>query len=230
MIKKIRIQFNCMKRAKQFCVDHPLVPANAVVTATVTALGTSIATMEALAGGRVEGTGTFHGASGERKFARFELRDAISALSAVSKTLDKALYPDVAAQLKMRQHAKTYTGLLSFAHAAVAIVEPMKQIFIDHGAAATVVEDLEARITALEIAGNRKFTGLAAQVGKGAALVAEARIGMAHVRKLDSILSQLYKHNVELYTAWKAAKRQEQNLPNEEETPASGSGSTSTGS
>jgi hypothetical protein len=226
MIKEIRIQFNSMKRSKQFCVENPLVPANALVTATVTALGTSISTMEALAGGRVDGTGTFHGASQERKFAKLELRDALSALSAVSKTLDKAVHPDVAEQLKMRNHSSTYVGLLAFASAAVAIVEPMKQIFIDHGAAASVVEDIEARIAALEVASNRKFNGLASQVGKGAALIAQARIGMAHVRKLDGILSQLYKNNVELYTAWKAAKRQQQALDDEEEqapTPPTGS-------
>jgi hypothetical protein len=51
--------------------------------------------------------------------------------------------------------------------------------------------------------------------------VAEARIGMRHVRKLDGILSQLYKNNVELLTAWKTAKRQEQTLPDDAaSTPA----------
>jgi hypothetical protein len=45
------------------------------------------------------------------------------------------------------------------------------------------------------------------------------RAGMLLVRKLDGIFSQLYKNNVELYTAWKAAMRQEQTLP-EEEAPA----------
>jgi hypothetical protein len=219
MIKETRIVLNVMKRVKQFALDHVITPANPVVTATSTALGTSISTIETLDAGWDQGKGTFHGAAAERQFARTVLRDALSALSLVSKSLDKAIYPDVAAQLKMSNHRRTYQGLLAFGRAAVAIVEPMKQVFIDHGAAATVVEDLDALITALEDATNRKFTGLNSRVGKTAALRAEASAGMLLVRKLDGIYSQLYKNNVELYTAWKAAKRRQQTLP--EEAPAS---------
>ena len=215
MIKKTRIQINVMKRAKQFVLDHPITPANAVVTATTTALGTSITTIETLDSGWDQGKGTFHGAVEERQFAKSELRVALSALSLVSKSLDKATYPDVAAQLKMGNHKDSYQGILAFGRAAVAIAEPIKEVFIAHGADATVIEDLQARIDALEAAGNRKSTGLSSRVGKTAALVAAARIGMIHVRKLDGILSQLYKNNVELLTAWKAAKRQQQTLPEE---------------
>ena len=215
MIKDTRIKLNAMKRVKQHVLDHAIVPANAVVTATATALGNSITTIETLDGGWDQGKGTFHGAVEERQFAKQQLRNALSALSLVSKSLDKAVYPDVAAHLKMGNHRNTYQGVLAFARAAIAIVEPMKQVFIDHGAAATVIEDLQALITALETAGNRKATGLSSRLGKTAALKAEARAGMLLVRKLDGIFSQLYKNNVELYTAWKAAMRQEQTLPPE---------------
>ena len=216
MIKETRIIVNVMKRSKQFALDHVITPPNAVVTATTAALGDSITTIETLDAGWDQGKGTFHGAVAERKFAKLQLRHALSALSLVSKTLDKVLYPDVAAQLKMGNHRRTYQGVLAFGRAAVAIVEPMKQVFIDHGSAATVIEDLEVLITALEAATNRKVSGLNSRVGKTAALRAEARAGMLLVRKLDCIYSQLYKNNVELYTAWKAAIRQEQTLPPEE--------------
>ena len=228
MIKKIRIQLHSMKHSKQFVLDHPIVPPNVLVTATATALGNSITTIETIDGTRIEGSGTYRGAVEERKFARTQLHTALSDLSAVSKTLDKATHPDVAAQLKMSHCGNTYQGLLGFARAAVAIVEPKEQVFVDHGAAATVVEDLEALIAALEAASNRKNSGLDSKVGKNAALAAAAKIGMTHVRMLDSILSQLYKGNVELYTAWKAAKRLQRTLPDEEPTPppaGSGSGS-----
>ena len=216
MIKETRIQLNAMKRVKQFVLDHAITPANTVVDATATALGNSITTIETLDAGWDQGKGTFLGAAEERKFAKKQLRDALSALSLVSKSLDKAVYPDVASHLKMGNHRNTYQGMLAFGRAAIAIVEPMKQVFIDHGAIATVIEDLQALITALETAGNRKSTALNSRVGKTAALKAEARAGMLLVRKLDAIFSQLYRNNVELYTAWKAAKRQEQTLPPEE--------------
>ena len=225
MIKKTRIQYNAMKSVRQFVLDHPIIPANAAVTTTATALGASITRIETLDGGWDQGKGTFHGAVEERQFAKAQLRDALSALSLVSKSLDKVLYPDVAAQLKMGHHRDSYAGVMAFGRAAVAVVEPIKQVFIDLGSPATVVEDLEALIAALDAAGNRKVTGFSSRVGKTAALVAEAKVGMNLVRKLDGIFSQLYKNNVELFTAWKAAKRQEQDLPSEEQTPAPGSGS-----
>jgi hypothetical protein len=226
MIKLTRIQFNSMKRSKQFVLDHTITPAIPALTAAATALGTSITTIEALDSGWDQGKGTFLGAAEERRFAKTQLRKALSALSLVSKSLDKAVYPDVAAQLKMGNHKDTYQGALAFGRAAVAVVEPIKQVFIDHGSAATVVEDLEALITALEEASNRKVTGLGSRIGKTAALRAEARNGMRLVRVLDGIFSQVYKDNVELLTAWKAAKRQQQPMEDEDETvPASGSGS-----
>jgi hypothetical protein len=210
-------------------LDHVITPANAVVTATATALGTSITAIETLDSGWDQGDTASRGAAGERKLAKRQLRAALSALSLVSKSLDKTLYPDVAEHLKMSNHRKTYQGTLTFGRAAVAIVEPMKQVFIDHGSPATVVEDLEGLITALEAAGNRKTSGLDSRIGKTAALKAEARKGMLLVRTLDGIFSQLYKNNVELYAAWKAAKRLQQTLPSEEEsapapvTPPTGS-------
>ena len=219
MIKDTRIKLNAMKRSHQHVLDNVITPANAVVTATATALGTSITTIETLDAGWDQGKGTFHGAVEERQFAKKQLRDALSALSLVSKSLDKTVYPDVAAHLKMGNHRNTYQGVLAFARAAIAIVEPMKQVFIDHGAVATVIEDFEALIAALEAAGNRKSTGLSSRIGKTAELKAEARAGMLLVRKLDGIFSQLYKNNVELYAAWKAAIRQEQTLPNEAPAP-----------
>ena len=226
MIKQTRIQVNSMKGAKQFVLDHTITPAIPALTAAATGLGNSITTIDALDSGWDQGKGTFLGAVEERRLAKTKLRKALSALSLVSKTVDKVAYPDLAAQLKMGNHKNNYQGVLAFGRAAVTIIEPVKQVFIDHGAATTVVEDLEALITALEAAGNRKATGAGSRTGKTAALRAEARIGMSYVRKLDGIFSQVYKDNVELYTAWKAAKRQQQPMDDDEETvPAPGTGS-----
>jgi hypothetical protein len=231
MQKKTRIQFNTMKGAKQFVLDHQFTPPNVVLNAASTALGTSITNIEALDSGWDVGKGTFLGAAEERKLAKDQLYKMLSDLSFVSKSLDKTTYPDVAAQLKMSNHKKTYQGVLAFGRAAVAVIEPIKEAFTAQGFATTVVEDLEALVAAVETAGNRKLTGKASRNGKTAALQAEAKIGMTHVRKIDGILSHLYRNNVELYTAWKTTKRQQTAMVDEEqEAPAPGSGSGSGGS
>ena len=80
MIKNTSIQLNVMKGPKQFVHNHQPTPANAVVTATTTALGNSITTIETLDAGWDQGIGTFHGATEERQFAKAQLRQALSAL------------------------------------------------------------------------------------------------------------------------------------------------------
>ncbi len=226
MKKKTRIQLNSMKGAKQFVLDHAITPPNVALTAASTALGVSITNLETLDSGWDQGKGTFLGAVEERRFAKDQLQDLLSDLSLVSKSLDQTTYPDVASQLKMSNHKKTYQGVLAFGRAAVAVIEPIKEVFTAQGFATTLVEDLEALITALETAGNRKITGKASRTGKTAALEAEAKIGMKHVRKIDGILSHLYRDNVELFTAWKTTKRQQTAMEDdEEETPAPGNGS-----
>lgn len=226
MKKKTRIQFNSMKGTKQFVLDHEITPPNVALTAASTALGVSITNIEELDSGWDQGKGTFHGAAEERQLAKDELRKLLSDLSSVSKSLDKTTYPDVASQLKMSNHKRTYQGVLAFGRAAVAVIEPIKEAFTAQGFATTLIEDLEALIAALETAGNRKLTGKASRTGKTAALEAEAKVGMSHVRKIDGILSHLYRDNVELYTAWKTTKRQQTAMDDdEEETPATGGGS-----
>lgn len=214
MNKTNRIQLNSMKRAKQFVMDHPILPPKLAATAAINALGLSITSIEALASSRNEGTGMFRGASRQRQLAKSELYLALSHLSSVAKTLDPIEYPDIAEQLKMRRHRRTYQTLLNFARAVVAVVESIQQVFIDHGSAETLMDDLNARIAALASATARQATGLGSQIGKTRAITIEARNGMKQVRKLDSILSQIYQP--ELLAAWKAAKRLERTLPAEE--------------
>ena len=230
MKKAHRIRLNAMSRGHRHVLDHPVTPAIPALTAATTGLGGVITQLETLGGGRIVGTGTVRGAVETRQAAKAELRDAVSAVSKVAKTLDKATHPNVAAQLEMRRHATSYAGLAHFARAVITVITPIEQVFVDHGAAATLVDDLEAKLAAMIAAGNLKSSGLGNQIGKGEALDAIVKTGMDYLRKLDSILSQVYKGNVELLAAWKAAKRLERDLPEEEPTtptptPAPGNGS-----
>ena len=218
----IRRHYDAAKRSKQFDEDHPLEPANAVATAAYTALGTSISTIEALASGRLNGTSTFRGAVAERKVLRDELRSMVSDLSRVAKTLDKTIYPDIAAQLKMGS-VKTYTGVVALATNAVTVVTPIKEVFIARGAAATVIEDIQALIDALATVTGRRYSGLGTQISKNADLFFAVRAAMEQVRILDGILSILLKPTPGLLAEWKAAKR----IPRGPQSATASSGSES---
>jgi hypothetical protein len=212
----MNLQTKAMKRGKQFGVDHLLNPANAVATAAFTALGTAIIQIEAIDTARLNGMSTSRGAVIERKFRRKALRSALSDLSRVSKTLDKIAHPDVAAQLKMGRLGKD-ADLLAFANNAIAVVTPIKQVFIDRGAAVTVVEDLQDLLDAFVATADRRFSGLGIQLGSNAALKEAIRAGMDQLRVLDGILSQVLKPMPALLAEWKAAKRVERRYKKEEE-------------
>ena len=128
---------NSLKGVKQFGEDHPLPAVNAAATAAFTGVSTSITMIEALDASRLNGSSTSRGASEEKQLLRNVLRSQVSDLSRISKTLDKAVHPDVASQLKIG-HPGSYAALITLANNTVTVVTPIKQVFIDRGAPATV--------------------------------------------------------------------------------------------
>src|SRR5215207_4042189 len=123
-----RFQLDALKRGHQFITDHPLPPAKAVASAATTALGVSIAAVEALDGGRLNGDRTWRGAAEERRSLLGQLRSQVGDLSRVAKTLDKTAHPDVAAQLKMGR-LNSYAEMIALATNAIAVVTPIKAVF-----------------------------------------------------------------------------------------------------
>jgi hypothetical protein len=218
MTKQQRNQFDAANRVKQHGIDHPLIPAIAAATAAYTALDGSIAQVLVLDSQRLNGSGTSAGATQERQRLRKQLRSSLSDLSRVSKTLDKATYPDVAAQLKIGR-LNSDAQLLAYANNALAVVEPIKAVFIAHGAATTVVEDLETLVADFIAVGGRGNGGRGTRIGSNAGLPVAIRACMAQVRILDGIMSILLKPTPGLLAEWKAAKRVRRgSVPEEEPT------------
>jgi hypothetical protein len=217
MTKKQRNQFDAASRVKQYGIDHPLTPANAAATAAHTALTGSIAQVLTLDSQRINGIGTSSGATQERQLMRKQLRDALSDLARVSKTLDKATYPDVTAQLKIGRR-RNDQALLAFANNALEVVEPIKEVFIAHGATATFVEDIGALVDDFIAAGGRGSGGRGIRIGSNAGLPVAIRACMAQVRILDGIMSILLKPTPGLLAEWIAARRVRRGSVPEEET------------
>jgi len=217
MTKQQRNQFDAASRVKQFGIDHPLTPANVAATAAYTALNTAIGQVLTLDGQRLNGIGTSAGAAQECQLLRTQLRSALGDVSRVSKTLDKVTHPDVAAQLKIGV-LNSDSQLLAYANNAIAIVEPIKEVFIAHGAAATFVEDIEALVAQLIAARGRRNGGRGTRISSVADLPVAIRACMSEVRTLDGILSILLKPTPGLLAEWKAAKRVQRTSVPEEET------------
>ena len=184
----------------------------------LTGVSNSITLAEALDASRLNGSSTSRGASEEKQLLRKLLRTQVSDLSRISKTLDKAVYPDVASQLKMG-HPGSYAALLTLGVNAVTVVTPIKAVFIARGAPATVVEDLQASIDALQAATGRRLGGRGKRIGSNADLRAAISAGRVHVAVLDGIMSIALKHTPGLLAEWKAAKRVQRRHPAETTEP-----------
>jgi len=225
----LQFGLNGLKGVKQFGEDHPLTPANAVATAAFAGVSSSITLIESLDSNRLNGSSTSRGASEEKQLLRKQLRSQVSDLSRISKTLDKTTHPDIASQLKMG-HPTSYADLITLANNAVTVVTPIKAVFVDRGAAATVIEDLQASIDALEAATDRRLGGKGKRIGSNADLQAALRAGRAHVAVLDGIMRIAHKNSPGLLAEWKAAKRIQRRQPAEVTVPPPSGGDGGSGS
>jgi hypothetical protein len=218
-----------MKRVKQFVLDHAIAPAIPALTAESTALGTVITALDAASVTQEGGAGAVTGAVDTRLDVAEELRLLMSSLAKAAKRLDKETHPDVAGKMRMGgidSYAELWTRALLFKET----LAPIKQAFVDLGAPADVDEELNALITALQTAGNRKSTGLDTQVGGTLDIQAKAREGIRCVQQIDAILTQVYRKDPVMLGQWMVAKRATPyatNTPSEPEQPAPAPGSGS---
>jgi len=225
----LQFGLNGLKGVKQFGEDHPLTPANAVATAAFTGVSNAITSIETLDANRLNGSSTSRGASEEKQLLRKLLRSQVSDLSRISKTLDKTTHPDVASQLKLGPSG-SYAAMVTLANNAVTVVTPIKTVFIDRGAATTVIEDLQASIDALEAAIDRRLGRKGKRIGSNADLQAALRAGRAHVAVLDGIMRIAHKNSPGLLAEWKAAKRMQRRQPAEATVPPPSGGGGGSGS
>ncbi len=203
---KTRRRYGALICIRSFRVHHPEAANNAAAKAAFDAVDAAIAEVHLLASGRLQGTHTFLSASAERQAARSELHGFISDLSRIAKTLPRALYPDIAGQLRMGR-LNAYQDLLSLSRSAIVAITPIKQVFIDHGAPETVTEDIQSLIDALELAAARRNRGLGCQIATNTSLRLAARKAMDQVRILDGILQLTLKRQPGLLAEWESAKR-----------------------
>ena len=203
---KSRRRYGALICIRSFRLEHPEAANNAAAESAFDAVDAAIQEVELLASGRLHGTNTFLSASAERQAARAELHEFVSDLSRISKTLPRSLYPDIAGQLRMGR-LNAYQDLLSLARNAIVAITPIKQVFIDHGAPETVIDDIQSRIDAVEVAASRRNRGLGAQIAKNTSLRLAARNAMDQVRILDGILRFTLKGKPGLLAEWKSAMR-----------------------
>ena len=218
-------------RILDFTEENPLETPIAAATTLITELTTTKTALDTLAAAQDLAFGTVHGAVVDRKQLKKDRVSFLVGLGETARALDPVAHPGLAAEMRLGRGAGSYAALLSRARAMHTALVPAKAAFVAYGATATVDADLQALINALEAATQRKNNGRAIHIGGGAGIAALCKTGTAIVRKLDAILSRVYKTDPVKFAAWKAARRVQRNPVSAEapaapaQPPAEGSGS-----
>lgn len=189
-------------RVCQFCGDHAD-PATATEAAALEVVKTALETAGSTQDG---GNGSVTSAVGGRKVEAKQLRTLMLSLAKAARRLDPIAHPDVAGKMRMH-NTDSYAKLLTRAHVFKDTLAPIKAEFVTLGAPADVDQELDDLITAVEAAGDRKYTGLDTQVGGTFSIEVKAREAIRIMQKLDAIFTQLYRKNPVLLGQWKVANR-----------------------
>ena len=210
-----------LKRVQQHGEDHVLVPPVPKATAHYGEIDDILASLEELGGTQDLSKGTLRGTTGEKAATAAELRKQMRKLAKTAKILDKTVYPTIAAEMRL-SGADTYPQLLERGRAFIAALTGKTAAFIEYGASATVLADLQAAVTAFDGANNRKGSSKSTYSGSTAGVGAKTREGVRVMRKLDAILSTVYANDPVLLAGWNTAKRIHRDRVNrsEEEEPA----------
>ena len=213
-------------RVLDVIAEYPPTPAIPAATLLVTELNTTTTAFDTLAAEQDLAFGTVHGATVDRKQLKRDLVSFLKRLGETARVLDPVAHPGLAAEMRLGRATSSYGALVTRARAFHSALVPVKADFVGYGFAETVDADLLAMITAVDAATGRKNDGKAIHIGGTAGLVALCKTGVAIVRKLDAILSNVYKDDAVKYAAWKAARRVEREPRHAVEEPAPGGGGT----
>ena len=195
-----------LKRVKQHGLDHPMVPPMPKATAHYGEIDDILEGLEDLGGAQDLVKGTLRGTTGEKAAAKAALRKQMGKLAKTAKILDKTVYPTVAAEMRM-SGAQSYAEVLERGRAFVAALTGKTAAFIEYGAAATVLADLQAAVSTLDAAMNHKGSAKSTYSGSTAGMAAQTRAGVTAMRKLDAILSNAYADDPVALAGWNTAKR-----------------------
>jgi hypothetical protein len=192
------------------CVDQFGKKPGLVLTPTETTHFASVATN--LAAARDHGSDQVSGRSGyregaaERQSLAADIYGVLRRMSDMAKSMDEE--GDIGVKERFRLPVKpTYEALMVTAASFTEKATAMSAVFVARGFAATFLDDLGAKVTALGAASGVKVEGAADQVAGTAGLDHFIREGLKAVRILRPMMREHLKDDPALLAAWNSAAR-----------------------
>lgn len=224
---EIRI-LEMLVRVRQFILSRiAAFPANSRGNELYVAVDASIKSME-----RLGATQAMHGHAAREKTAQKRvadnaLRTLMEAISRTARSMSQR-FPGVEEKFRLPSKKDGQTWL-AFGRGFATEAAPLADEFVSRGMAPDLIDDLKARILAVEQSLDGRAQRSAERIASTASLAEAAEQGLEAVRELDAIVRNVFADNEAELAAWESAshverapRRAGEEEPPEQPPPAEG--------
>lgn len=204
---EIRIS-EMLVRVRQFILSRiAAFPAGSPGHDLYVTVDASIKSMERLAS-----TQALHGHAArekttQKKVADDALRTLMEAISRTARSMSRS-FPGIEEKFRLPSKKDGQTWL-AFGRAFATEAEPLAEEFVSRGMAPDFIDDLKARIPAVEQFSDGRARQTSDRIASTAGVGEAAEQGLESVRELDAIVRNVYKDNEAELTAWESASHVE---------------------
>jgi hypothetical protein len=218
----VRVRQHGLVRAAAF-------PANSRGHELYNAVDTARKNMQSHAATQAMHANAAKGKTAQKRVADKALRDLMETISRTARSTSR-LTPEMKEKFRLPSNRDRRTWL-AVARAFVMEAEPLSEEFVGRSMAPDFVDDLKARILAVEQAVDGRAQQSGGRVAATAGVTEAAGQGLEAVRELDAIVRNVYAGNEAELAAWesashleRAARRaeEEEEAPPTQPTPAQG--------
>ncbi len=195
-------------------------PANSRGHELYVIVGTSVVNMEKFSAEQSMYAHAYSEKSAQKNLADAALHELMESMSRTARSMTRS-FPGAKEKFRLPSKRDGETWL-TFARGFSTEAVLLDEAFVSRGMAPDFVNDLKARILAVEQAAAGQAEAWAARVASTASLAEAARQGLETVRELDAIVHNIYAGNETELTAWESASRVERaprRAAEEEEEP-----------
>lgn len=193
-------------------------PANTRGHELYAEVGTAILNMERFSAEQSVHVHDYGEKSAQKNIADAALRELMETLSRTARSMSRSL-PGTKEKFRLPTKRDGETWLANARGFSTDAV-PLEEEFVRRGIAPDFVDDLKARILAVEQAGEKQERAWNARITATAGLGEAARLGLAAVRELDTIVRNVYAGNEAELAAWESASHVERAPQRAEEEEA----------
>ena len=210
----IRVHQHGLARAAAF-------PANSRGHELYNAVDTARKNMQSHAAMQAMYANAAKGKTAQKRVADKALRDLMETISRTARSTSR-LTPEMKEKFRLPSNRDRRTWPAA-ARAFVMETGPLSEEFVGRGMAPDFVDDLKARILAVEQAVDGRAQQSGGRVAATAGVAEAAEQGLEAVRELDAIVRNIYAGNEAEMAAWESVRHVErapQRAQEEEEEPA----------